>query len=134
MGIAVAGTLAGCQTFNDKAHNTSLFIAGNTEELIPRTPAEVTTACRQTVDDANLLFVSSEDEPIKDDPANRRQSVVTARTHGDEKVTFTIVPMDKGVVLKVNSGPLGDTEMRHRLIDTVNRHLGYNPQPATQPT
>jgi len=127
-------SITGCQRLNEKAHNTGNFISGSTQEFIPRSVAEVTNACRQTVDEANLTFISSETQPIEDDKAGRMLAVVTARTHSDDKITFTIVPNDQGVVLTVNSGILDDTDMRHRLLDTVNRHLGYNPQqPSTQP-
>src|SRR6266478_1382912 len=115
----VVASLAGCQGLNEKAHNTGNFISGNTPEFVPRSVAEATNACRQTVDEANLMFISSETQPIKDDKAGRMLSVVTARTHSDDKITFTIVPNDQGVVLTVNSGFLGDTEMRHRLLGTV---------------
>jgi len=129
-----AASIAGCQGLNEKAHNTGNFISGNTPEFIPRSAADVTNACRQTVDEANLTFISSETQPIKDDKAGRMLTVITARTHSDDKITFSIVPNDEGVVLTVNSGMLGDTEMRHRLLDIVNRRLGYNPQqPSTQP-
>lgn len=128
-----AALLAGCQGLNQKAHNTGNFIAGNTEEVLQKTPAEVADAARQASDDAKLVFIGSEDKPIEDKAGKRTQTVFTTRSKSDDKITFTITPQENGTLLQVNSGFLGDTEMRHRLIDAVKKHLGIDPMQAAPP-
>lgn len=135
IGIATVGTWAGgCQ----QLERSGRFVKGDSEAVLDRPTSEVTAAARGAIDDMNFIFIGADDTP-KDGHA---QTVLTARTRADEKITITVTPASgTSSHVVVGTGLMGDTTVRDKLLDGIKARLGPKQAaqqatqvaPATQP-
>lgn len=98
---------------------------GQLETLVEANPQQVTQAAAQTLQELDLIVISSQ--------ATRLSGEVIARTPDDKKITVTVKPRPNGLSeLNVSTGYWGNTGSSQRIINRIKAKIYSGQQGQVQ--
>lgn len=131
----------GCSETKEVGKSTKQLVTGQVDNVIARSPEQVSDAIEGTIADLKLMRINSSSRTV----SKQTETNVVARNHEDVKITFTYRKVDdKNTRLGVTTGMFGDSTLRQQVWDQLRTRLGLlnvvpvattpAAAPATQPS
>ena len=132
----------GCSETKEVGKSTKQLVTGQVDNVIARSPEQVSEAIDGTIADLKLMRINSSSRTV----SKQTETNVIARNSQDVKITFTYRKVDeKNTRLGVTTGMFGDSTLRQQVWDQLRTRLGLlkvvpvattpaGATPATQPS
>jgi len=126
--IGLTASLAGCAKSREMGKSARAVFQGGIENSFERSPEQVAQAIDATSKELKLVHISSKTQPS----GGQSETIETFRTAKDWKVQIIYTKLsERSCDIEVNTGPFGDSDLRHDIYASLREKLAAMPNPQS---